>query len=75
MATPGNRGGGRRSKGERIFVGTRVPVNIREGLGAVAKGDNLSVSEYVEELITQDVLRRNFGRSEIQETLPIGRIA
>lgn len=51
MAATGNRGGGRRSKGERSFVGVRVPVEYREKLDHVAKDRNLSVSEFVDGLI------------------------
>ncbi|NKG21826.1 hypothetical protein [Paeniglutamicibacter terrestris] len=55
MAASGNRGGGRRSKGERFFVGTRVPVAHQEKLKEAAKRDNLSISEFVENLIVSAV--------------------
>lgn len=55
MAAIGNRGGGRRSKGERFFVGTRVPVAHQDQLKEAAARDNLSVSEFVENLIVSAV--------------------
>lgn len=55
MAASGNRGGGRRSKGERSFVGTRVPVEQHEKLKEAAARENLSISEFVENLIASAV--------------------
>lgn len=55
MSATGNRGGGRRSKGERKFVATRVSVECREKLDVAARSNNLTVSEYVETLIAQAV--------------------
>ncbi|MFF5794603.1 hypothetical protein ACFY5D_21375 [Paeniglutamicibacter sp. NPDC012692] len=55
MSATGNRGGGRRHKGERKFVATRVSVECREKLDVAARSNNLTVSEYVEALIAQAV--------------------
>lgn len=47
MATSGNRGGGRRSKGERRFVGSRIPVNLADHLADVAKQEGLTVNDMI----------------------------
>lgn len=70
MASTGNRGGGRRSKGERRFVGSRLPTAYADQLPAYAKDRfNLTVSEYIENLIIQD-MDRNL-KDNRQEALPI----
>lgn len=47
MATSGNRGGGRRSKGERRFVGSRIPVKQAEQLDLVVKHEGLTLSDLI----------------------------
>ncbi|MNW39044.1 hypothetical protein D3C74_161270 [compost metagenome] len=61
MAATGNRGGGRRSKGERFFVGTRVPVAHQAQLKEAAARSNLTVSEFVENLIVSAVDDQQHG--------------
>lgn len=69
MASTGNRGGGRRSKGERRFIGSRLPIKYADLLPAYAKAQNLTVSEYIETLVIQD-MDRNMPEDR-QEVLPI----
>lgn len=77
MATSGNRGGGRRSKGERRFVGSRVPVNQADNLAIVAKHEGLTVSDMIavaidEKLGTYDL--KTLAEEE-QESLPMQQLA
>jgi hypothetical protein len=76
MATTGNRGGGRRSKGERRFVGTRVDVKSADQLVRAAKGRGVTVSEFVEATIKKELASMDpsdFAHPG-QEELPIGRM-
>lgn len=75
MATTGNRGGGQRSKGERRFVGTRVPVRDHDLLVAAAAAHGLTVSEYVAETLVEKLNSENFSHTDLQEELPIGQMA
>ena|GEM_PF-6448974 len=70
MAATGNRGGGQRSKGERRFVGTRVPVADHDLLVAAAAAHGLTVSEYVAAVLTEKLRSENLDQT--QEELPIG---
>lgn len=47
MATTGNRGGGRRSKGDRRFIGSRLPVTQADHLSIVARHEGLTVSDMI----------------------------
>lgn len=47
MTAAGNRGGGRRSKGERRFFGTRLPMDQAQMLLTVAPAQGLTVSEFI----------------------------
>lgn len=47
MGTSGNCGGGRRSKGERRFIGSRLPVNLAERLDVVARHEGLTLSDMI----------------------------
>lgn len=79
MATSGNRGGGRRSKGERRFVGSRVPVDQADVLAIVAKSDGKTVSEWVADMIDEKLRHYNVEQlivgTEGQETLPMQQLA
>ena len=73
MATTGNRGGGQRSKGERRFVGTRVPLPDHDLLVAAAAAHDLTVSEYVAAALTEKLRSENLDQT--QEGPPIGQTA
>ena len=47
MATSGNRGGGRRSKGERHYVASRIPVKQADHLTNVAKHEGFTVNDMI----------------------------
>lgn len=47
MATSGNRGHGRRSKGERRYVGSRIPVEQADRLTDVAKHEGITVNDMI----------------------------
>lgn len=75
MATSGNRGGGQRSKGDRRFVGSRVPVDVYDRLAQTAKAENLTVSEFVAALIGEKLGPESPISLRLQGEPPIGRIA
>jgi hypothetical protein len=78
MATSGNRGGGRRSKGERRFVGSRVPVNQADNLAIVAKHEGLTVSDMIAVAIDEKLGHYDIDRlteDEEQESLPMRQLA
>jgi hypothetical protein len=54
----GNNGGGRRSKGERKLLGTRVALAEARAVEERAAARDIPVSDYLAELI-QEHLRRN----------------
>lgn len=55
MTATGNRGGGRRSKGDRRLIGTRVPVEYRDRALVLAERRGQTMSEFVESLIVKAV--------------------
>ena len=69
----GNRGGGRRSKGERRLVGTRMPVREADKLAAVAEAQGMTVSDYVGGLVMEHLSRIELEDLTNQEALPIPR--
>ncbi|OOP63106.1 hypothetical protein BMF89_07395 [Arthrobacter sp. SRS-W-1-2016] len=71
MAATGNRGGGRRSKGERRLVGTRMPVADADKLAAVAEARGMTVSDYVAQLVTKHLSHVQLDKISNQEALPI----
>ena len=77
MATSGNRGGGRRSKGERRLVGSRVPVNQADKLARVARHEGLSVSDMIAQAIDEKLDHYDMDRitEEEQESLPMTQLA
>lgn len=75
MAISGNRGGGQRSKGDRRFVGSRVPVDVYDRLAQTAKAENLTVSEFIAAVIDEKLGSSGLSDLQMQGELPIGRIA
>ena len=73
MAGRGNNGGGRRSKGERRLVGTRMPIPDADKLAAVAEARGMTVSDYVANLVTQHLNQIQIYTLSNQEALPIPR--
>ena len=53
MTTTGNRGGGRRSKGERRFFGTRLPIDQANLLLTVAPAHGMCVSEFIASVVVE----------------------
>lgn len=75
MAASGNRGGGRRSKGERRFVGGRFPVDKAQKLHLAAEIEGVTVTEFLESAIDLRLQAVNFNARENQEELPIVQFA
>ncbi|UKA69187.1 hypothetical protein LFT44_21930 (plasmid) [Arthrobacter sp. FW306-05-C] len=73
MAGKGNNGGGRRSKGERRLVGTRMPIPDADKLAAVAEAEGMTVSDYVANLVTRHLNQVQLDTLSNQEALPIPR--
>lgn len=73
MAGRGNNGGGRRSKGERRLVGTRMPIPDADKLAAVAEAEGMTVSDYVADLVTKHLRNIQLDHLSNQEALPIPR--
>lgn len=55
VAATGNRGGGRRSKGDRRLIGTRVAVDYRDRALEIAERRGQTMSDFVESLIIKAV--------------------
>lgn len=55
MTAAGNRGGGRRSKGDRRLIGTRVAVEYRDLALTLAELRGQTMSDFVEGLIIKAV--------------------
>lgn len=73
MAARGNNGGGRRSKGERRLVGTRMSIPDADKLAAVAEAEGMTVSDYVAGLVTKHLRNIQLDNISNQEALPIPR--
>ncbi len=73
MASTGNRGGGRRSKGDRRLVGARMPVPDAEKLAAVAEASGTTVSDYVAALVKAHLSTVDLDHILSQEALPIAK--
>lgn len=70
MATSGNNGGGRRSKGDRRLIGTRVPVEYRDRAAVLAELRGQTMSDFLESLIIKAVDEATVpGDSASQNTL------
>lgn len=73
MASLGNRGGGRRSKGDRRLVGSRMPIPDAEKLSAVAEAHGMTVSDYVATLVKAHLSTVELDQITNQEALPIAK--
>lgn len=71
ITTPGR--GGRKSKGDRKLVGSRMPVNTAAELEAVAEARGVTISDYVADLVTAHLATIDISRLRTQEELPIIR--
>jgi hypothetical protein len=73
MAIKGHSKGGRRSKGERHIVTSRMPLADAEKLFAVAEARGFSVSDYVAKLAREHLMTIDLEEVTRQEALPIAR--
>ncbi len=73
MASTGNRGGGRRSKGDRRLVGSRMPTPDADKLAAVAEAYGMSVSDYVAVLVKAHLSTVELDQITNQGALPIAK--
>lgn len=73
MASTGNRGGGRRSKGDRRLVGSRMPIPDADKLAAVAEAHGKTVSDYVATLVKNHLSTVELEQVTNQEALPIAK--
>jgi hypothetical protein len=55
LAASGNNGGGRRSKGDRRLIGTRVSVEYRDRAAVLAELRGLTMNDFLEDLIIKAV--------------------
>lgn len=63
--------GGRRSKGDRRQIISRMPVATADKLEAVAKATNCSISDYVADLVAENLETISLeSLSKSQEALP-----
>lgn len=69
MAATGNRGGGRRSKGDRKLVGARVPVSTAEQLARLSDIKGCAVSDILTDYINKGLQedRQAFDEYEQQQ--------
>ena len=73
MASTGNRGGGRRSKGDRRLVGSRMPTPDADKLAAVAEAQGMTVSDYVATLVKAHLSTVELDQISNQGALPIAK--
>ena len=73
MAITNARRGGRKSKGERKLVGSRMPVDTASQLEIVAEASGQTVSDYVAKLVTAHLSTVDINVLMTQEELPIIR--
>jgi NRPS condensation-like uncharacterized protein len=66
---------GRRSKGERKFIGFRLEEDRAKELAAVAKAEGITVNELVAELVAEGMSSWDSSRTDLQGELPIGQMA
>jgi hypothetical protein len=75
-AAKGNRGGGRPHKGDRKFVGFRLPCRTADEMEAVAEAEGFKyVSDWVAHVVQQRLANTDLTEICRQEELPIGQIA
>ena len=70
MATRGNNGGGRRSKGERYLVATRLPVVQAREIHDRADAEGVTVTDYVARVLGEHLATTSL-RDTHQEALDI----
>lgn len=71
MATTGIDRGGRRSKGNRRQISTRMPVAEADKLIALAQAHGIAVSDYLALLVTEHLKIAHVDQINHQEALPI----
>jgi hypothetical protein len=75
MMAPINRSG-RRSKGDRKFVGFRIATPKADAMDLVAKAEGYQyVSDWLSDLVDERLANTNLHAIVQQEELPLGRLA
>jgi hypothetical protein len=75
MMTPATRTG-RRSKGDRKFVGFRIATPKADAMDMIAKAEGYQyVSDWLSDLVDQRLASTNLHAIGQQEGLPLGRLA
>jgi hypothetical protein len=75
MMAPVNRSG-RRSKGDRKFVGFRIATPKADAMDLVAKAEGYQyVSDWLSDLVDERLANTNLHAIVQQEELPLGRLA
>lgn len=74
MAVEVQRQGGRRSKGDRRYYGTRVSMPVAEKLEKAAAATGLTISDFIAEAVGLRLENIEIATID-QEELPIGRMA
>lgn len=75
MMTPATRTG-RRSKGDRKFVGFRIATPDANAIDMVAKAEGYQyVSDWLSDLVQERLATTNIHALVQQEELPLGRLA
>jgi hypothetical protein len=75
MMTPVTRTG-RRSKGDRKFVGFRIATPKADAMDMIAKAEGYQyVSDWLSDLVDQRLANTNLHAIGKQEELPLGRLA
>jgi hypothetical protein len=74
MTVVGHSRGGRRSKGDRKFIGFRLSSVHAEKMAKYVHGEGMTVSDLLTDLV-EDFLETVDVNEIHQEALPIGRIA
>ena len=75
MAVEAQRRGGRRSKGDRRYFGTRVAMPVAEKLEEAAKASGLSISDFIAVAVEKSLGSIDVSQIDHQQELPIGRMA
>ena len=73
MATTGIDRGGRRSKGARRQISTRMPVPDADKLIAVAQASGVTVNDYLAALVADHLKTIHVDQISQQEALPIDK--
>lgn len=73
MTASGNRGGGQRHKGDRVFVGTRLLRPRRDLLVALAKAESITVTDLLARILENEFSNRDFINLDIEHDSPGGQ--